>query len=68
MYDEYVDRQGEVVTGIPAGRRPQQRARRPRPRRGLRPRSEQVDGERYEQGSRIKAVIAESAPHEAARR
>ena len=50
MYDEYVDRQGEVVTHRPAGRRPQQRARRPRPRRGPAPRSEQVDGERYEQG------------------
>src|SRR5918912_792017 len=36
MYEEYVDRVGEVVTGIV-----------------------QVDGERYEQGSRIKAVITE---------
>src|ERR671939_678488 len=36
MYEEYVDRVGEVVTGIV-----------------------QQDGERYEQGSRIKAVITE---------
>ena len=35
MYDEYVDRVTEVVTGHrPAGRRPQQRARRPRQGRG----------------------------------
>src|ERR671936_358955 len=37
MYEEYVDRVTEVVTGI----------------------VQQVDGERYEQGSRIKAVITE---------
>jgi N utilization substance protein A len=42
MYDEYIDRVGEVVTGI---------VQLPGP--------EQVDGERYEQGSRIKAVIRE---------
>src|SRR5213082_2367773 len=58
MYDEYVDRVGEVVTGI---------VQQTGDRRNilvdlgkveaLLPRSEQVDGERYEQGSRIKAVI-----------
>ena len=38
MYEEYVDRQGEVVTGHrPAGRRSEQRPRRPRPRRGAAP-------------------------------
>ena len=42
-----------------AGRRPQQRARRPRQGRVAAAAVEQVDGERYEQGSRIKAVITE---------
>ena len=50
----------------PAGRRPQQHPRRPRPM--LLPRSEQVDGERYEQGSRIKAVITEVGPGRRGRR
>lgn len=60
MYDEYIDRQGEVVTGIV-----QQACDRNNVLvdlgkvEALLPRSEQVDGERYEQGSRIKAVIAE---------
>src|SRR5437588_5478369 len=60
MYDEYIDRVGEVVTGI---------VQQTGDRRNilvdlgkveaLLPGPEQVDGERYEQGSRIKAVIAE---------
>src|SRR5437868_3554314 len=60
MYDEYIDRKGEVVTGI---------VQQTGDRRNilvdlgkveaLLPGPEQVDGERYEQGSRIKAVIAE---------
>ncbi|HST16073.1 MAG TPA: transcription termination factor NusA [Gaiellaceae bacterium] len=60
MYDEYVDRVGEVVTGI---------VQQTGDRRNilvdlgkveaLLPGPEQVDGERYEQGSRIKAVIRE---------
>ncbi len=60
MYDEYVDRVGEVVTGIV-----QQAGDRNNVLvdlgsvEALLPRSEQVDGERYEQGSRIKAVITE---------
>jgi N utilization substance protein A len=60
MYDEYVDRQGEVVTGIvqQAGDRNNVLVDLGRVE-SLLPRSEQVDGERYEQGSRIKAVIAE---------
>ncbi len=60
MYDEYVDRQGEVVTGIvqQAGDRNNVLVDLGRVE-ALLPRSEQVDGERYEQGSRIKAVIVE---------
>ena len=60
MYEEYVDRQGEVVTGIvqQAGDRNNVLVDLGRVE-SLLPRSEQVDGERYEQGSRIKAVIAE---------
>jgi transcription termination/antitermination protein NusA len=60
MYEEYVDRQGEVVTGIvqQAGDRNNVLVDLGRVE-SLLPRSEQVDGERYEQGSRIKAVIAD---------
>src|SRR2546421_8863948 len=60
MYDEYIGRAGEVVTGI---------VQQTGDRRNilvdlgkveaLLPGPEQVDGERYEQGSRIKAVIRE---------
>jgi N utilization substance protein A len=60
MYEEYIDRQGEVVTGIvqQAGDRNNVLVDLGRVE-ALLPRSEQVDGERYEQGSRIKAVIVE---------
>src|SRR5918996_933158 len=60
QYEEYVDRVGEVVTGIvqQAGDRNNVLIDLGRVE-ALLPRSEQVDGERYEQGSRIKAVIAE---------
>jgi N utilization substance protein A len=60
MYDEYIDRQGEVVTGIvqQAGDRNNVLVDLGKVE-ALLPRSEQVDGERYEQGSRIKAVIVE---------
>ena len=60
MYEEYVDRQGEVVTGIvqQAGDRNNVLVDLGKVE-SLLPRSEQVDGERYEQGSRIKAVIIE---------
>src|SRR6266498_1458613 len=60
MYDEYVDRVGEVVTGIvqQAGDRNNVLIDLGKVE-ALLPRSEQVDGERYEQGSRIKAVITE---------
>ncbi len=60
MYDEYIDRQGEVVTGIvqQAGDRNNVLVDLGKVE-ALLPRSEQVDGERYEQGARIKAVIVE---------
>ena len=60
MYEEYVDRQSEVVTGIvqQAGDRNNVLVDLGKVE-ALLPRSEQVDGERYEQGSRIKAVITE---------
>jgi transcription termination/antitermination protein NusA len=60
MYDEYVDRVSEVVTGIvqQAGDRNNILVDLGKVE-ALLPRSEQVDGERYEQGSRIKAVITE---------
>src|SRR3954470_3861061 len=60
MYDEYVDRVSEVVTGIvqQAGDRNNVLVDLGKVE-ALLPRSEQVDGERYEQGSRLKAVITE---------
>src|SRR5712671_1147300 len=60
MYDEYVDRVTEVVTGIvqQAGDRNNVLVDLGKVE-ALLARSEQVDGERYEQGSRIKAVITE---------
>src|ERR1035437_3914057 len=60
MYDEYIDRVSEVVTGIvqQAGDRNNVLVDLGKVE-ALLPRSEQVDGEGYEQGSRIKAVITE---------
>jgi N utilization substance protein A len=60
MYEEYIDRVTEVVTGIvqQAGDRNNVLVDLGKVE-ALLPRSEQVDGERYEQGSRIKAVITE---------
>jgi N utilization substance protein A len=60
MYEEYIDRVREVVTGIvqQAGDRNNVLIDLGKVE-ALLPRSEQVDGERYEQGSRIKAVITE---------
>ncbi|HZO49394.1 MAG TPA: transcription termination factor NusA [Gaiellaceae bacterium] len=59
-YAEYIDRVGDVVTGIvqQAGDRNNVLVDLGKVE-ALLPRSEQVDGERYEQGSRIKAVITE---------
>ena len=69
MYEEYVDRVGEVVTGIvqQAGDRNNVLVDLGKVE-ALLPRSEQVDGERYEQGSRIKAVITEVRSGPRARR
>ncbi|MEX2210830.1 MAG: transcription termination factor NusA [Gaiellaceae bacterium] len=60
MYEEYIDRVSEVVTGIvqQAGDRNNVLVDLGKVE-ALLPRAEQVDGERYEQGSRIKAVITE---------
>src|SRR5437764_11536367 len=60
MYEEYIDRVSEVVTGIvqQAGDRNNVLVDLGKVE-ALLPRSEQVDGERYEQGSRIKAVITD---------
>jgi N utilization substance protein A len=60
MYDDYIDRVGEVVTGIVQQARDRNNVLDDLGKvESLLPRSEQVDGERYEQGSRIKAVITE---------
>jgi N utilization substance protein A len=60
-YAEYIDRVGDVVTGIvqQAGDRNNVLVDLGNNVEALLQRSEQVDGERYEQGSRIKAVIIE---------
>jgi len=60
-YAEYIDRVSDVVTGIvqQAGDRNNVLVDLGNNVEALLPRSEQVDGERYEQGSRIKAVITE---------
>ena len=60
-YAEYIDRVGDVVTGIvqQAGDRNNVLVDLGNNVEALLPRSEQVDGERYEQGSRIKAAITE---------
>ena len=60
-YDEYVDRVTEVVTGIvqQAGDCNKDLVDLGKVE-ALLPRSEQADGERYEQGSRIKAVMTEA--------
>jgi N utilization substance protein A len=60
MYEEYIDRVGEVVTGIvqQAGDRNNVLVDLGKVE-ALLPRSEHVDGERYVQGSRIKAVMTE---------
>jgi N utilization substance protein A len=60
-YAEYIDRVTDVVTGIvqQAGDRNNVLVDLGNNVEALLPRSEQVDGERYEQGARIKAVITE---------
>ncbi len=63
MYEEYRDRVGELVTGIVQQSDSRYTLVQLRERvEGLLPRSEQVEGERYDHGQRIKAVIKEVSP------
>ena len=57
MYDEYVDRVGELVTGVVQQSDNRYTLVELGRVEALLPRSEQIDGERYEHGARIKAVI-----------
>src|SRR5262249_59850240 len=63
MYDEYIDRVTEVVTGIvqQAGDRNNVLVDLGKVE-ALLPRSQPVDGGRYEQGSRIQAAHTEVSP------
>ena len=63
MYEEYLDRVGELITGIvqQSDSRYTLVQLRERSRRCC-PSSEQVDGERYDHSQRIKAVIKEVSP------
>ena len=63
MYEEYRDRVGELITGIVQQSDSRYTLVQLRERvEALLPRSEQVDGERYDHGQRIKAVIKEVSP------
>src|SRR3712207_3774184 len=63
MYEEYRDRVGELITGIVQQSDNRYTLVQLRERvEALLPRSEQVDGERYDHGQRIKAVIKEVSP------
>lgn len=57
MYEEYVDRVGELVTGVVQQSDNRYTLVELGRVEALLPRSEQIDGERYEHGARIKAVI-----------
>ncbi len=58
MFEEYVDRVGELVTGVVQQSDSRYTLVELRHNvEALLPRSEQIDGERYEHGARIKAVI-----------
>jgi N utilization substance protein A len=59
MYDEYVDRVGDVVTGIVQQSDHRYTLVDLGRVEALLPESEQVPGERYDHGSRVKAVITE---------
>src|SRR5665213_454910 len=59
MYDEYVDRVGDVVTGIVQQSDHRYTLVDLGRVEALLPEGEQVSGERYDHGSRIKAVITE---------
>src|SRR3712207_1338801 len=63
MYEEYRDRVSELITGIVQQSDNRYTLVQLRERvEALLPRSEQVDGERYDHGSRLKAVIKEVSP------
>ena len=63
MFEEYRDRVGELITGIVQQSDSRYTLVQLRERvEALLPKSEQVDGERYDHGQRIKAVIKEVSP------
>jgi N utilization substance protein A len=63
MFEEYQDRVGELVTGIVQQKDARYTLIQLRERvEALLPKSEQVDGERYEHNQRVKAVIKEVSP------
>src|SRR5881394_3497101 len=63
MFEEYQDRVGELVTGIVQQSDSRYTLVQLRERvEALLPKSEQVDGERYDHSQRIKAVIKEVSP------
>src|SRR3954467_420300 len=63
MYEEYRDRTGELITGIVQQKDSRYTLIQLRERvEALLPKSEQVEGERYEHNQRIKAVIKEVSP------
>jgi N utilization substance protein A len=63
MYEEYRDRVGELITGIVQQSDSRYTLVQLRERvEALLPKGEQVDGERYDHGQRVKAVIKEVSP------
>src|SRR5256712_6662250 len=63
MYEEYRDRVGELITGIVQQSDSRYTLVQLRERvEALLPKSEQVEGERYDHGARVKAVITEVSP------
>src|SRR5689334_1547833 len=63
MYEEYRDRVGELITGIVQQKDSRYTLIQLRERvEALLPKSEQVEGERYDHSQRIKAVIKEVSP------
>jgi N utilization substance protein A len=63
MFDEYQDRKGEIVTGIVQQSDQRYTLVDLGKVEALLPESEQVDHERYDHGSRIKAVIVDVRDH-----
>ncbi|HEV2768937.1 MAG TPA: transcription termination factor NusA [Solirubrobacteraceae bacterium] len=63
MYEEYRDRVGELITGIVQQKDSRYTLVQLRERvEALLPKSEQVDGERYDHSQRIRAVIKDVSP------